>query len=530
MNVLVIDDQKEVVLGIVEVINWDNLGVTQVFSAYSAADAREILSKYSIDIMLCDIEMPKENGLELLAWVRSQNLNTECLFLTSHAEFNYAKEALRLGSFDYILQPAPYGEIVEALTKLINQITQNRKLDKLKKVQKYEDEVTNRMADDYFREALETGSRELDVLDHIFELHLMQKYVGESVGIVLQQVLTYGEDKESQNLHHLTKTIYEIQNRILKKQNLQTILLRYRPLQYILIVFGESLNTDRYCACFQEYHSYERKYLDFQSAQYLGNVIEPASFLDEVQRLLHFAENNVMRKAEIFLYSDVIVDDATMNLDKLRIERWEYYLEHNRGNQIITSIRQYFEFSPQQNRNALKVLQNLFWKFNSAVVSVAHKKNMEYNSFFCESTFPFEKYIEAYKTYDQFLQAVTFVVDTLDKVGFNLNDVTEEDIVQKVKNYIDDNLSQNLSRKMIADYVHLNEDYLTRVFKKKTGYMLKEFIIKEKMALAKDLLVKTNISISIIAIKSGFTNFSHFSQVFRKLEGMTPNEYRNLFR
>ena len=92
--------------------------------------------------------------------------------------------------------------------------------------------------------------------------------------------------------------------------------------------------------------------------------------------------------------------------------------------------------------------------------------------------------------------------------------------------YIDENLSQNPSRAEIAEHVHLNEDYLTRIFKKKTGYSLKNYIMKEKINLAKELLGNTNISISLIALKAGFTNFSHFSYTFKKLEGITPNEYR----
>ena len=74
--------------------------------------------------------------------------------------------------------------------------------------------------------------------------------------------------------------------------------------------------------------------------------------------------------------------------------------------------------------------------------------------------------------------------------------------------------------------VRLNEDYLTRLLKKQTGYGLKEYITNERMIRAKELLKNTNLSVSLIAVKSGFTNFSYFSQLFRKEVGMTPNEYR----
>ena len=70
MNVLIIDDQPDVVAGIHSGINWDALSIRQVFCANDIIRAREILSNNSVDIMLCDIEMPGENGLALLRCVR----------------------------------------------------------------------------------------------------------------------------------------------------------------------------------------------------------------------------------------------------------------------------------------------------------------------------------------------------------------------------------------------------------------------------------------------------------------------------
>ena len=85
--------------------------MTKVVPAYNAFEAKQILLTQRVDIMLCDIEMPVENGLALFRWVQEQGLDTECIFLTAHADFYYAKEAVRLGGFDYILQPARYEDI-----------------------------------------------------------------------------------------------------------------------------------------------------------------------------------------------------------------------------------------------------------------------------------------------------------------------------------------------------------------------------------------------------------------------------------
>lgn len=80
MNVLIIDDQPDVVAGIHSGINWDALSIRQVFCANDIIRAREILSNNSVDIMLCDIEMPLGSGLELYEWVAEHFPEIKCIF------------------------------------------------------------------------------------------------------------------------------------------------------------------------------------------------------------------------------------------------------------------------------------------------------------------------------------------------------------------------------------------------------------------------------------------------------------------
>ena len=76
--------------------------------------------------MLCDIEMPGENGLALLRWVRENKKDIECVFLTCHASFAYAREAICLGCQDYILIPAKYEEIGEVIQRVVQRLTKTR--------------------------------------------------------------------------------------------------------------------------------------------------------------------------------------------------------------------------------------------------------------------------------------------------------------------------------------------------------------------------------------------------------------------
>lgn len=101
-----------------------------------------------------------------------------------------------------------------------------------------------------------------------------------------------------------------------------------------------------------------------------------------------------------------------------------------------------------------------------------------------------------------------------------------DNAVEQAVIYIKENLDQNLSRNDIAEFVHLNAEYFSRLFKKNTGYTVGDFILKEKMTMAKKLLGSTNLPVSLVALKVGYCNFSYFTQLYKKTYGMTPNEYR----
>lgn len=96
--------------------------------------------------------------------------------------------------------------------------------------------------------------------------------------------------------------------------------------------------------------------------------------------------------------------------------------------------------------------------------------------------------------------------------------------------YIRQNLDRDISRAEIAEAIFLNPEYLSRLFKKETGIALNEYIIREKMEQAKCMLSETDIPVSLIALKTGYSNFSYFSQVFKRHTGVSPLEYRQQHR
>lgn len=105
MNVLILDDDILDLEGMKLLVDWEQLGVKRVFCASSTAEARRMIQTDTVDIALCDIELPEESGLDFVQWMADQNMGATVIFVTSHAKFDYASRALKLQARDYLLKP-----------------------------------------------------------------------------------------------------------------------------------------------------------------------------------------------------------------------------------------------------------------------------------------------------------------------------------------------------------------------------------------------------------------------------------------
>ena len=105
MNVLVIDDEYYIVQGIINNLDKEELGIDEVYAAYSAQQGRQILQSKQVDILLVDVEMPIETGLELLEWMRQNHYRTTTIVISGHQRFDYAQAAILYHCFHYLLKP-----------------------------------------------------------------------------------------------------------------------------------------------------------------------------------------------------------------------------------------------------------------------------------------------------------------------------------------------------------------------------------------------------------------------------------------
>ena len=103
------------------------------------------------------------------------------------------------------------------------------------------------------------------------------------------------------------------------------------------------------------------------------------------------------------------------------------------------------------------------------------------------------------------------------------------DLVRKIQQYIQKNLEKDLNRTLLASHVYLHPDYLSHIFKFQTGMSLSDYIIQVRINAAKNLLIKTGMSISEISMRCGYENTAYFTKLFKQVVHMTPKEYRKSF-
>ncbi|OXM85449.1 helix-turn-helix domain-containing protein [Paenibacillus rigui] len=110
------------------------------------------------------------------------------------------------------------------------------------------------------------------------------------------------------------------------------------------------------------------------------------------------------------------------------------------------------------------------------------------------------------------------------------NDSKSGSLVSLIKQYIDDNYKQDLGLEQIAGEMGVSLKYVSRIFKEKTGTNLTDYINQVRMDKAKKLLTETDMRVSDIAEHIGIPSRTTFLRVFKKMEGMAPNDYRSMQR
>ena len=117
-RVVLIDDEALIVEGLRRVVKWEKYSCEVAATAEDAAEGAEVIRRVKPHILFTDIRMPGDDGLTMLAGLRSEFPDMQVAVLTGYRDFAYAQEAIRLGVTRFLLKPSKMDEIEEALAAM----------------------------------------------------------------------------------------------------------------------------------------------------------------------------------------------------------------------------------------------------------------------------------------------------------------------------------------------------------------------------------------------------------------------------
>ena len=125
-SVLLVDDEESVLSALKDSIDWQELGVDTLLTASNGRAALDLFESGQIDLLVTDICMPVMDGMELIRNVRRLRPETHCVLLTAYGEFEYAKEAIRLGVDNYLLKPMARDEMIQTIQTALDNVYKRR--------------------------------------------------------------------------------------------------------------------------------------------------------------------------------------------------------------------------------------------------------------------------------------------------------------------------------------------------------------------------------------------------------------------
>jgi two-component system, NarL family, response regulator DevR len=192
-RILLVDDHAIVRLGLMTLLN-DQPDMEVIAEASTAAEAVQAVEKFSPDVVLMDIRLPGEGGIEATRQVMARFPDTKVVMLTSFADEDLVVRAISAGAVGYVLKQVGNEELLRAIQAaargeaLLDPSTTTRLLSRVR-------ELDRKSEEDAFREL---SDREMDVLVHVARgktnaevgraLNLSEKTVGNYIGTMFEKL------------------------------------------------------------------------------------------------------------------------------------------------------------------------------------------------------------------------------------------------------------------------------------------------------------------------------------------------------
>lgn len=524
-QILLVDDEEYALEGLMHGVPFRELGFEKVHIAKNAVTARQILLTEPVDIVLCDIEMPGESGLDLVEWMQEFKIPTLPIILTCHADFEYSRKALQLGSFDYILKPVAYEEVTEILKRAITKVERRQQEKKARIGEKLFIKNRYRLVEELWKEILQG---ELKISGKLLEelcLYKGLKFVNNGqYRLVMLDLLFKHKDVNAPEDKNVQFAICNLGEEILIRGRGWLLLQNSEILIGILQCTDEFTETEeKLKGELIEFITVCRQYLECYFNAFYSSVISGEEIQSMYEKLRNKARRQVLKKDLIIRVDEEIPVNET-RLPAPDTEHWSTVIKTGAEQEIVAAICDYTrEKATEDNLN-----NGLLEYYTASVMQIAYSCAAEWKNgmdFLHETKMQMEMN-KAFRSLEKFELFVRLLARELCVRRREHYQTQKKKLSDRAKEYVNEHLGERLLNDQIAQAMFLNVDYLNRVFKKETGMTLSEYISRKRVDLAKELLLGSDMTVSEIAMEVGFQSFSYFTKVFKKRTGKEPLKYR----
>lgn len=213
-GMVIADDELMIRRGLMS-IPWADYDVQVVGVAADGEEALSLLKSECPEILLTDIRMPGIDGLKLLEAAKAENPEIQTILLTGYEDFNYAREAVRLGAIEYILKPSDPDEIIASVNKAKRNLEHYGKNASPAKSSVIRNKVIatlfSYMEKHYSQEITLFTAAEYVHMNHIYISRLFKKEIGKTF---LEVLTTLRMKKACELLADNDNRIYEIADKV----------------------------------------------------------------------------------------------------------------------------------------------------------------------------------------------------------------------------------------------------------------------------------------------------------------------------
>ena len=535
IKVFLVEDEMVIRRGIKNSIDWEKEGYIFCGEASDGELAYPMIIKEKPDILITDIRMPFMDGLELCKLVKEELPNIKILILSGYDEFDYAKEAIRLGVTEYLLKPISSGKLLEALNGVSESIRREKEDKDL--VRKYMEEMrenTEHEKQKFFEQmiagnlsmadALETGKKyEMSLSAGMYNLLLFRFTLGE-------------ENRKSGEL--LGEAEYAIKK---LTERLEYVFEFQRDVEgwaFLLMADNEEQMSERVKELSKDLEEIMKNY---STIAYFGGIGQPVARLRELEESFREAERALAARFTMELNRIISVDDIRMaqNVDTLddieitsfgEIEKTRTMLEKFLNNGVEDEIDEfvdvYINELPEENLKSVLMRQYIIMDAYIVMMSFCEKiegieGEMQAQSEELKNSMKTIQTLEEIKNYIRMLlKKIIGVRDTIS--GRRYSDIIEIAKDQIRKTYMSDEISLNT----IAAEVGMSPSYFSSIFSKEMGKTFVEYLTEIRMDRAKELLMCSSMKTSEIGYEVGYKDPHYFSYIFKKTQNCTPKEFR----